>query len=91
MKHGSIQRTIRLAAARVAILALLFAPLGALADEHDPSTSGHPLKVVGTILYPVGWLLDTILVRPLHWFAHLGPVSTLIGHESDSTMEADDD
>jgi len=63
-------------------LAVAAAP--ALAHEHDAQRSGHPLEVVGAVLYPVGWLLDTVIVRPLHWLAHHEPVATVTGHATEA-------
>ncbi len=64
--------------------ALVLTPLTALADDHDPRESAHPLEVIGMILYPVGWLVDTVVVRPLHWLVHHEPLATVTGHEPDS-------
>lgn len=64
-------------------LGLALAPLAAAADPHESDREGHPLEVVGTILYPVGWLLDTLIVKPLHWIGNQEPVSTVVGHEDE--------
>jgi hypothetical protein len=73
------------------VFCLLGTPIAVLADDHEPESSAHPLEVIGTLLYPVGWLVDTVVVRPLHWVAHLGPVSTVTGHETDRAPEVDDE
>ena len=67
---------------------LSLAPLAAAADDHDPRESAHPLEVIGTILYPIGWLVDTVVVRPLHWLAHQEPISTVTGHEASPEEDA---
>jgi hypothetical protein len=53
----------------------------ALADEHDPERSGHPLRIVAYLVHPVGVVLDTLIARPVHWFLHSEPLKTLFGHE----------
>jgi len=53
----------------------------ALADEHDPERSGHPLRMMAYLLHPVGVTLDTLIARPLHWLFHSEPLKTLFGHE----------
>ena len=69
----------------------LSTPLAAAADDHDPSESGHPLEVIGTILYPVGWLVDTVLLRPLHWLANHEPLSTVTGHQAGPEQDLTED
>ena len=86
METSPKRRTARVVGALLLALSfavgLALAPLAAVADEHDPQESGHPLEVIGTILYPVGWLLDTVLLRPLHWLVNHEPVSTVTGHDA---------
>jgi hypothetical protein len=70
---------------RVATLAVAvsIAASPAVADDHRSDRSGHPLKIIGTVLYPVGWLIDTVIFRPAHWLANREPVKTVTGHEDD--------
>jgi hypothetical protein len=55
----------------------------AAADEHRSDRAGHPLKVIGTILHPVGVALDWMIFRPAHWLQEREPVKTLTGHEEE--------
>jgi hypothetical protein len=64
-------------------LAALLAATPALADDHRSDRSGHPLKIVATVLHPVGWLIDTVIFRPAHWLQNREPVKTVTGHEKD--------
>lgn len=64
-------------------LSLLSAPLAASADDYDDEKSGHPLRVVAYVLYPVGLLIDTLIFRPAHWLGSCEPFSTLFGHEDE--------
>jgi hypothetical protein len=69
---------------RIAALALglaLAAP--ALADDHRSDRAGHPLKILATILHPVGVVVDYVVMRPAHWLAEKEPVKTLTGHEEE--------
>jgi hypothetical protein len=65
----------------VAVLAL-GAPQ-ARADDHDPQSSGHPLRIVAYVLHPVGVVIDTLIFRPAHGVVHHEPFSTLFGHDLD--------
>ena len=64
-------------------LSLLSAPLAASADDYDEEKAGHPLRVLGYVLYPVGFLIDTLIFKPAHWVGSHEPFSTLFGHEED--------
>jgi hypothetical protein len=61
--------------------ALVTGSVPALADDHDPKASGHPLRIIAILAYPVGLILDTILFRPAHWIADHTPARTLFGIE----------
>ncbi len=75
-----MKRRLRLAALALALV-LLASSAPALADTHDPRRSGHPVRLAAYVLHPVGVLLDTLIMRPAHWFVHLGPNAQLFGHE----------
>ena len=76
------RRGARILAGLALALALLVAA-PALAHEHDPSRSGHPLRMLAYIVHPVGVVLDTLVFRPMHWLISHEPVQTLVGHEAD--------
>lgn len=62
---------------------LLCAAPSARADEHDPQSSGHPLRIIAYVLHPVGVVIDTLIFRPAHWVVHHEPFTTLFGHDQD--------
>jgi hypothetical protein len=64
-------------------VAAFLAAAPAAADDHRSDRSGHPLKIIGTVLYPVGWLIDTVIFRPAHWLQNHEPLKTVTGHEKD--------
>ena len=79
-----MSRFTRKSRSGVALL-LAVALLGAApaaADPHDPQESGHPLEVIGTLLYPVGLLVDTVVFRPLHWVAGRRWVAPAVNHDT---------
>lgn len=51
------------------------------ADEYDPSTAGHPIRMIAYVLHPVGVVIDYVLLRPAHWLGSHEPFKTLFGHE----------
>lgn len=51
------------------------------ADEYDPETAGHPLRILAYVLHPVGVVIDYVLMRPAHWLVSREPMKTLFGHE----------
>jgi len=73
--------------ARSLALALLLAGLAAAgpaaADEYDARRAGHPLRLAGYILHPVGVALDWLLYRPAHFLVSQPVVSTIFGHDVD--------
>ncbi len=62
-------------------LFLLVAPLSAAADAYEKEHSGHPLRIVGYVVHPIGVILDYVLFRPAHWIVSHEPFKTLFGHE----------
>ena len=69
-----------LLATLLAVVALVGAS-PALADEHDPNTAGHPLRIVAYLLHPVGVAIDYLIMRPAHWLVEHEPFKTAFGHE----------
>lgn len=74
-------RAARFAAAGAAVAGLLALSGPARADDHDPDTAGHPLRIVAYALHPFGVIVDRLLLRPAHWAVHFEPLRTLFGHE----------
>jgi hypothetical protein len=69
---------IRLVA--VLVLGLVLAAPPAFANErYDPRRAGHPLRIAGYILHPVGVVLDTLIFHPAWWIGSYEPIRTLVG------------
>ena len=80
MQNGRIRR----GAACLALGFLLTgAPGLAGADDYDSARAGHPLRVIGYIVYPVGVLVDTLIFRPAHWIVSHEPLQSFFGHEGE--------
>jgi hypothetical protein len=68
--------------AAAAALAILGGATPAAADEYEDTYSGHPLRVLGYVMHPVGVILDYLIFRPAHWLVSQGsPLKTLFGHK----------
>jgi len=76
-----MNRRIRRAAAMLAVATSLLAATPAFADEYDPKSSGHPLRIIAYVVHPVGVIIDTLIFRPAHWIGSFEPFKTLFGHE----------
>ena len=70
----------RLVAAGLAAVAIGFA-MPASAGDYDPEYAGHPVRIVAYVLYPVGVLIDYLVLRPAHWLGSREPFSTIFGHD----------
>ncbi|HIF93040.1 MAG: hypothetical protein ABGX04_03285 [Myxococcales bacterium] len=51
------------------------------ADEYEEDNAGHPVRVLAYVLYPVGVVIDYVLMRPAHWLVSHEPLKTFFGHE----------
>ena len=67
--------------AAVAALAMLAVASPAAAEDYDETYTGHPLRIVGYVLHPVGVILDTLIFRPFHWIGSHEPFKTLVGQK----------
>jgi hypothetical protein len=63
------------------VLGLALAASPALADEYEPQSAGHPLRIAAYVLHPIGVALDYLIFRPAHWIGSKGPLRTVFGHE----------
>lgn len=68
-----------IATALVALLLIGATPVAA--DEYESDRSGHPLRILAYVVYPVGFILDTLIFRPFHWLGSHQPFKAVHGHE----------
>ncbi len=72
----------RLLAAMLIIAALALPAAAAQpVDEYDDSQS-NPFRVAAYLLYPVGYALEWIIFRPMHWVVAQPNLVNVFGHES---------
>ena len=71
----------KLAAVVLVVSLTVAAASPAFADRYDKRLAGHPLRIAAYILYPVGALLDVLIVRPAHWLVSQEPFKSSVGHE----------
>ncbi|MBI5375199.1 MAG: hypothetical protein HZA77_07170 [Candidatus Schekmanbacteria bacterium] len=58
--------------------------LPAIADEYSERSDEtlHPFKVAAYAIYPAGYLLENLVVKPMHWIGHLPFIKDISGHEA---------
>ncbi len=78
MRFGNVRKRLLVGSLG---LFLLVAPLSAVADEYEKEHAGHPLRIVGYVVHPIGVILDYVLFRPAHWIVSHEPFKTLFGHD----------
>ena len=78
-QHADRARRGWIAALSVALVLVLASP--AASDEYDASNAGHPVRIVAYLLYPIGVVIDYVLLRPAHWFVSYEPMKSIFGHE----------
>jgi len=78
-KAPSLRR--RIVALALAISIGLAAASPAFADRYDKRRAGFPLRIVAYVVYPIGALLDVLIMRPAHWLGSQEPFKSAVGHE----------
>jgi len=51
-------------------------------DAYDPQEAGHPAKIAYYVLYPIGFVLDVLILRPAYWLGQHEPFRTVFGVEA---------
>ena len=68
---------------RRAVVALLLASVLLSAAPawagYNPRRSAHPVRIAAYILYPIGYAIDTLLMRPAYWLGSKEPLKTVFG------------
>ena len=76
-KSGRLAKT----AAAVFVALSLIGTAPAVAEEYDPKKSAHPLRILAYVVHPVGFILDALIFRPLHWIGSQPYVKPLVGQK----------
>ncbi len=64
------------------------------AESYDPDDSDHPIRYAGYAFHAVGWGIETVVTRPIHWFVSRPKMRNVFGKVSqprtdDYTGDAD--
>ena len=70
--------------------ALLATPVAAGAEHknasvtasYNPADAGHPVRILYYIVYPVGFLLDNLILKPAWWLGQRQPFRSIFGVDS---------
>jgi len=67
---------------RAICAAVLVLALSSTARAHDAydDTQGNPLRWAAYVLHPVGWTLEWLVARPLHFLVSQPALEPLSGH-----------
>ncbi len=74
------QRRLQRALAALFVVGLLAGASPSAADEYDPHRAGHPLRMAAYVLYPVGFVVDWLVMRPAHWIGSRPFLKEMFGH-----------
>lgn len=77
--HEQPRRSARVVSG-LALAGVLLVAAPASADRYDEKTAGHPLRIAAYLLHPVGYAVETLLLRPGHWLVSREPLKTVFGH-----------
>lgn len=67
----------------LSLAALLVSASPAISHEVEPEDAAHPIRVAAYVLYPVGYVLYQVVVRPLHGIVSQPGIQELFGHKED--------
>src|SRR5262245_17201906 len=83
-------KTTRVLASALCVIALSSQPARAAWDEYDDSQS-NPLRVTAYLMYPLGWLAEWTIFRPLHFIVSpTPPQEAFFGHRPHPPLLADE-
>lgn len=58
-------------------------------DAYDPREAGHPVKIASYLLYPIGFIVDILILRPAHWLGQHEPFNTVFGVDARRSEDAE--
>jgi len=67
--------------------ALIFASIlsstgPASAAEYDRDEAGNPVRMVGTLAYPAGFIYEYLWLKPVHWLGRKTPFRQVFGQDT---------
>jgi hypothetical protein len=82
-RPGPLRKAIGIFLALVLFLgAILVAQGPARAADYDRDDSGNPVHIAGSVLYPVGFVYEYLLLRPAHWLGERTPFRQICGQDT---------
>ena len=57
--------------------------------NYEPLRAGHPLRVVAYALHPVGWAIEWLVARPIHFLVSQPQLEPITGHVPHETPFGD--
>lgn len=54
----------------------------AIAGDYDRDDAWNPLRVGATIVYPAGYLLEQVVIRPIHHLGEESPFYEIFGQDT---------
>jgi len=82
---GRRRCTVKRLVVTLALAALIGAPGMARAHDAYDDSESHPLRLAAYALHPVGWMMEWLFMRPLHFVVsnpRLEPIFGHVPHES---------
>lgn len=77
--------------AALALMLVALRPAGALAhDDYDDQLFTHPFQLAAMPIYTLGFAVDQLVARPIHWMVNNEPLETVTGHDKLSTRTPPD-
>ncbi|HBF35674.1 TPA: hypothetical protein DDW35_14030, partial [Candidatus Sumerlaeota bacterium] len=73
----------RLITATLACLLTVAFALPATAHEYDQNDSDNPMRLVGYVVHPFGYVADHLVMRPIHWVVSQKGFCDVFGHDYD--------
>ena len=59
----------------------------AFSHEYSDDQTLNPFKLAAYAVYPAGFVLENVVVKPLHWFMHIPFINNISGHDRISHEE----
>ena len=79
---GVARRARRWTAGLLLVLMMSVPGRAAVAEDYQPSEAGSPLRILGYVVYPVGVVLDYLILRPAYWVGSHEPFRTIFGRDA---------
>ena len=62
------------------IALLLTMPVGAMAHDAYDDSESHPLRIVAYVVHPIGYAVEWLVMRPIHFVVSQPKLERVFGH-----------